>query len=59
MEGDAELFSRQDIVERSWQIVDPVLGDATPVHRYAQGSWGPNRADDLIEGAGGWHNPSP
>jgi glucose-6-phosphate 1-dehydrogenase len=59
MEGDAELFSRQDIVERSWEIVDPVLGDATPVHRYAQGSWGPKRADDLIEGAGGWHNPSP
>jgi glucose-6-phosphate 1-dehydrogenase len=59
MEGDAELFSRQDIVERSWEIVDPVLGDATPVHPYAQGSWGPRRADDLIEGAGGWHNPSP
>jgi glucose-6-phosphate 1-dehydrogenase len=59
MEGDAELFSRQDIVERSWEIVDPVLGDATPVHRYAQGSWGPREADRLISGDGGWHNPEP
>jgi glucose-6-phosphate 1-dehydrogenase len=56
MEGDAELFSRQDIVERSWEIVDPVLGDATPVYPYAQGSWGPHQIDHMIEG--GWHNPS-
>jgi glucose-6-phosphate 1-dehydrogenase len=59
MEGDAELFSRQDVVERSWEIVDPILGDATPVHPYASGSWGPREADRLIDGAGGWHNPDP
>ncbi len=58
IEGDTELFSRQDIVERSWEIVDPVLGDATPVHPYEQGSWGPGEADHLIAGAGGWHNPA-
>jgi glucose-6-phosphate 1-dehydrogenase len=58
IEGDTELFSRQDIVERSWEIVDPVLGDATPVHPYEQGSWGPREADHLIAGAGGWHNPA-
>ncbi|MDP9185403.1 MAG: glucose-6-phosphate dehydrogenase, partial [Actinomycetota bacterium] len=57
IEGDNELFSRQDVVERSWEIVDPVLGDATPVHPYGQGSWGPHEADRLISGAGGWHNP--
>jgi glucose-6-phosphate 1-dehydrogenase len=59
MEGDAELFSRQDIIERSWEIVDPVLGDATPVRRYAAGSWGPKEADRLIAREGGWHNPDP
>jgi glucose-6-phosphate 1-dehydrogenase len=59
MEGDAELFSRQDVVERSWQIVDPVLDDATPVHPYAPGSWGPREAEHLIEGDGGWHDPVP
>ncbi len=59
MMGDNELFSRQDIVETSWRIVDPVLDDATPVHRYAQGSWGPEEADRLIGGDGGWHSPDP
>ena len=58
MDGDAELFSRQDVVERSWEIVDPILGDATPVHPYTSGSWGPHEADRLTEGAGGWHNPT-
>jgi glucose-6-phosphate 1-dehydrogenase len=57
MDGDAELFSRQDIVETSWRIVDPVLDDATPLFHYAQGSWGPDEAESLIEGDGGWHEP--
>ena len=58
MHGDAELFSRQDIVEASWRIVDPVLDDATPLHLYPQGSWGPEEADLLIARDGGWHAPS-
>ncbi len=57
MDGDADLFSRQDIVETSWRIVDPILDGATPVRPYAQGSWGPAEADDLIAGDGGWHDP--
>jgi glucose-6-phosphate 1-dehydrogenase len=59
MEGDAELFSRQDVVERSWEIVEPVLDDVTPVHPYAPGSWGPPEADRLVETVGGWHDPPP
>jgi glucose-6-phosphate 1-dehydrogenase len=59
IEGDTSLFSRQDIVERSWEIVDPVLGNVTPLHEYDQGSWGPDDADRLISALGGWHNPSP
>jgi glucose-6-phosphate 1-dehydrogenase len=58
MMGDNELFSRQDIVETSWRIVDPVLDDATPVRLYAQGSWGPEEADRLIGGDGEWHAPN-
>jgi glucose-6-phosphate 1-dehydrogenase len=58
MQGDTELFSRQDIVETSWRIVDPILDDATPVHQYAQGSWGPRQADRLMGGGDGrWHAP--
>jgi glucose-6-phosphate 1-dehydrogenase len=58
MEGDDELFSRQDIVETSWRIVDPVLDDATPVYPYAPGSWGPPEADRLLAGDGEWHAPA-
>jgi glucose-6-phosphate 1-dehydrogenase len=58
MDGDADLFSRQDIVETSWRIVDPVLDDATPVYQYAQGSWGPPEADRLLKGNGEWHAPA-
>jgi glucose-6-phosphate 1-dehydrogenase len=57
MEGDAELFSRWDIIEASWKIVDPVLDDAAPVRPYEQGSWGPEEADRLVADVGGWHNP--
>jgi glucose-6-phosphate 1-dehydrogenase len=57
MDGDLELFSRQDIVETSWRIVDPILDGATPLATYAQGSWGPREADALIEGVGEWHEP--
>jgi glucose-6-phosphate 1-dehydrogenase len=57
MDGDPDLFSRQDIVETSWRIVDPILDDATPLAHYGQGSWGPEEADVLIKGDGGWHDP--
>ncbi len=59
LEGDAELFSRQDIVEASWRVVDPILDRATPVFAYERGSWGPAEADELIAGDGGWHDPKP
>ena len=56
--GDLTLFARQDAVEESWRIVDPILGDATPVHPYAPGSWGPAEGQRLLvpEG-GGWVDP--
>jgi glucose-6-phosphate 1-dehydrogenase len=46
-------------VEDAWRLVDPILGDATPVHEYDVGQWGPPEADKLIEQDGGWHNPKP
>jgi len=57
MAGDATLFTRQDAVERAWEIVEPILGNATPVHAYPPGSWGPAEADRLTAGVGGWHAP--
>jgi glucose-6-phosphate 1-dehydrogenase len=57
MEGDATLFSRQDGVEAAWSIVDPILGDTTPVHEYQKGTWGPPDAVRLTADVGGWHEP--
>jgi glucose-6-phosphate 1-dehydrogenase len=57
MAGDATLFARQDAVEAAWQIVQPILGDATPVHEYQPGTWGPPDAARLAADVGGWHAP--
>jgi glucose-6-phosphate 1-dehydrogenase len=56
--GDATLFSREDAVEESWRIVDPILDAATPVYQYDPGTWGPAQAEDLIRGIGRWDDPS-
>jgi glucose-6-phosphate 1-dehydrogenase len=48
MMGDASLFAREDAVEAAWAIVDPVLGEDTPVLPYEPGTWGPAEADALI-----------
>jgi glucose-6-phosphate 1-dehydrogenase len=57
MRGDALLFVRQDAVEAAWAIVEPILGNATPVYEYAPHTWGPAEADRLASDIGGWHNP--
>jgi glucose-6-phosphate 1-dehydrogenase len=48
MASDQTLFLREDGVERSWEIVAPVLDTRDSVHPYAAGTWGPSAADDLI-----------
>ncbi len=58
LDGDRWLFARQDTVEAMWTIVDPVLGNVTPVHPYAQGSWGPKEAGQLLTGRVTWHDPA-
>lgn len=56
IEGDSTLFARRDAAEQSWRVVDPIVGDGTPVHPYAKGSWGPKEVERLTP-AGGWWNP--
>jgi glucose-6-phosphate 1-dehydrogenase len=48
MEGDHTLFTREDEVERAWEILAPALEQPPPVAVYEPGSWGPIEADDLI-----------
>jgi glucose-6-phosphate 1-dehydrogenase len=57
MQGDPTLFSREDLVESAWRIVDPILDQDTPLYPYDPGTWGPKEADDLIQSCHGWHNP--
>ena len=58
MAGDPMLFAREDCVEAAWAIVEPMLGDVTPVHQYEPGTWGPLDAAALAADVGGWRNPS-
>jgi glucose-6-phosphate 1-dehydrogenase len=48
MEGDGTLFTREDGVERSWEIVEDVLEHPGEVYPYEAGTWGPKEADALI-----------
>ena len=57
MHGDGMLFVREDAVEAAWAIVEPILGNASALHSYEPGSWGPHEADRLITDVGGWHGP--
>ncbi|MBR7836798.1 glucose-6-phosphate dehydrogenase [Actinospica durhamensis] len=56
--GDAQLFAREDSVEESWRIVQPLIDSPSPLHVYERGSWGPEKAaDKLGHGHVNWHQP--
>lgn len=57
MTGESTRFTRQDAVEETWRIMQPLLDAAPPVHNYPQGSWGPAAADAVVAGFGSWHIP--
>ncbi|WP_027344601.1 glucose-6-phosphate dehydrogenase [Hamadaea tsunoensis] len=57
LRGDSTRFTRQDGVEETWRIMQPLLDAPPPVHAYAKGSMGPDAADQLVAAAGGWHTP--
>ena len=65
--GDPPLFPRQEEVEQSWRILDPVerhwaeidaATDQPQLEQYAPGSWGPPSADSLLARDGRvWRRP--
>jgi len=57
MVGDTTRFTRQDGVEETWRVMQPLVDAPTPVITYAPGSWGPSEADRLTAEHGGWHGP--
>ncbi|HXJ43554.1 MAG TPA: glucose-6-phosphate dehydrogenase [Bryobacteraceae bacterium] len=58
LRGDQSLFAREDSIEAQWRIVEDVLDGATPVHQYEPGTWGPQAAESLMTGEGGWLDPA-
>jgi glucose-6-phosphate 1-dehydrogenase len=57
MTGRSVRFARQDTVEETWRVMQPLIDAPPPVHRYAPGSWGPEAADALVADVGGWRAP--
>ncbi len=60
--GDATLYTRQDMVEASWKVVEPVLQCWSSMKfafpNYPAGSWGPKEADEMLERHGHrWRTP--
>jgi glucose-6-phosphate 1-dehydrogenase len=55
--GDSTHFTRQDGVEATWRIVQPLLQSPPRAQPYRKGSWGPKAADELVAEFGGWHGP--
>jgi glucose-6-phosphate 1-dehydrogenase len=57
MVGNMLRFTRQDAVEETWRVFQPLLDDPPAVHPYAPGSWGPEASEALAAGHGSWHGP--
>jgi glucose-6-phosphate 1-dehydrogenase len=55
--GDSTMFTRQDLVEETWRILQPLLDSPPELHPYEPGSWGPSEADGIAAGFGGWRGP--
>jgi glucose-6-phosphate 1-dehydrogenase len=51
--GDQMLFNRSDELESSWKLITQILkkweSEKKEIQVYAEGSWGPKEANDLIE----------
>ena len=55
--GVHTLFTRQDAIEETWRVVQPLLDEPGPVHPYEPGTWGPKQADALTRGIAHWSEP--
>jgi len=59
MAGDHQYFAREDSVEETWRIVQPLLDHPPHVRPYPRGSWGPEEAETLLRGHPRWQQPWP
>ena len=40
---DQFIHRARESVQEAWRVVEPILGDVTPLHEYEAGTWGPPR----------------
>ncbi len=57
MNGANIRFARQDGVEETWRVMQPLLDAPTPVQAYKPGTWGPAAGDEVTADFGGWRSP--
>ena len=57
MVGQSIRFTRQEGVEETWRIMQPLLDAPPEVQSYSPGSWGPAAAKSLVADYGGWQEP--
>lgn len=55
--GRNRLFTREDGIEETWRVIQPLLDRPGEVIPYEPGSWGPSEADRLVKGVCRWHQP--
>lgn len=55
--GDRSLFTREDAVEETWRILQPLIERPPATLAYPMGSWGPAQANELLRGHPPWHEP--
>lgn len=55
--GDHRRFSREDAVEETWRVLQPLLENPPALTRYAAGSWGPPQTMELLKGHPPWQMP--
>lgn len=59
LRGDVSLFTSKESVEAAWRVIDPILGDTTPVAEYEPGTWAPAAAAIIVVGEESWRDPRP
>lgn len=57
LNGNGQLFTRQDASEIAWRIVAPVLDDTSAPIVYQPGTWGPEEAMAHFAPPNGWVEP--
>ena len=57
LRGEQGLFTREDAIEQTWRIVQPLLDQPGELEPYQPGTWGPERARSLCRGICEWYEP--